>query len=141
MQAPLLHLLSFLRFQNRNGSISIKKEATRSETQSRSASNVTLKSTYITQGIQGGGCIRRANSEGAETSADPSRGICLTITGSKISDITLAAAGLDLKFNIQVEVSGTNSGSADAVAKLNQLLGALAEVRRISNSNSRDQDR
>jgi hypothetical protein len=41
----------------------------------------------------------------------------------QISDITLAAAGLDLKFNVRVEVSGTNSGSADAVAKLNQLLG------------------
>ena len=45
----------------------------------------------------------------------------------QISDITLAAAGLDLRFNIQVEVSGTNSGSVDAVAKLNQLLGAIAE--------------
>jgi hypothetical protein len=45
----------------------------------------------------------------------------------QISDITLAAAGLDLRFNVQVEVSGTNSSSADAVAKLNQLLGAIAE--------------
>ena len=45
----------------------------------------------------------------------------------QISDITLAAAGLDLKFNIQVEVSGTTSGSTDAVAKLNELLGAIAE--------------
>jgi hypothetical protein len=45
----------------------------------------------------------------------------------QISDIRLAAAGLDLKFNVQVEVSGTNSGSTDAVAKLNQLLGAIAE--------------
>ena len=33
----------------------------------------------------------------------------------QISDITLAAAGLDLKFNVQVEVSGTNSVSAEAV--------------------------
>jgi len=45
----------------------------------------------------------------------------------QISEITLAAAGLDLKFNIQVEVSGTTSGSTDAVAKLNELLGAIAE--------------
>lgn len=45
----------------------------------------------------------------------------------QISEITLAAAGLDLKFNIQVEVSGTTSGSTDAVAKLNELLGVIAE--------------
>jgi hypothetical protein len=45
----------------------------------------------------------------------------------QISDITLAAAGLDLKFNVQVEVSGTNSGSAEAVAKLNQLLRSISQ--------------
>jgi hypothetical protein len=45
----------------------------------------------------------------------------------QISDITLAAAGLELKFNVQVEVSGTNSGSAEAIAKLNQLLGAISD--------------
>jgi len=45
----------------------------------------------------------------------------------QISDITLAAAGLDLKFNVQIEVSGTNLGSEEAVAKLNDLLGAISE--------------
>jgi hypothetical protein len=45
----------------------------------------------------------------------------------QISDITLAAAGLDLKFNVQVEVSGTNSGSAEAVTKLNHLLEGIAK--------------
>ncbi len=45
----------------------------------------------------------------------------------QISDITLAAAGLDLKFNVQVEVSGATSGSAQAIAKLNQLLGKIAK--------------
>jgi hypothetical protein len=45
----------------------------------------------------------------------------------QISDITLAAAGLDLKFNVQVDVSGTNSDSGEAVAKLNQLLGTISK--------------
>jgi hypothetical protein len=45
----------------------------------------------------------------------------------QISDITLAAAGLDLKFNVQVEVSGATSGSAQAIAKLNQLLEKIAK--------------
>ena len=45
----------------------------------------------------------------------------------QISDITLAAACLDLKFNIQVEVSGTTPASADAIAKLNELLEGIAE--------------
>jgi Protein of unknown function (DUF499) len=45
----------------------------------------------------------------------------------QISDITLAAAGLDLKFNIQVEVSGTTPASADAIAKLNKLFEGIAE--------------
>jgi hypothetical protein len=44
-----------------------------------------------------------------------------------ISDITLAAAGLDLKFSIQVELAGTNASSVDAIAKLNELLGGITE--------------
>lgn len=51
----------------------------------------------------------------------------LRLTRPDISDITLAAAGLDLKFNMQIEVSGTTSGSAQAVAKLNQILEKIAE--------------
>jgi hypothetical protein len=45
----------------------------------------------------------------------------------QISQITLVAAGMDLKFTVQVELSGANAGSAESVAKLNDLLEAVSE--------------
>jgi len=49
----------------------------------------------------------------------------------QISQITLVAAGMDLKFTVQVELSGTNAGSAESVAKLNDLLEAVSEELRL----------
>jgi len=45
----------------------------------------------------------------------------------QISQITLVAAGMDLKFSVQVELSGANAGTAETVAKLNDLLGTISE--------------
>jgi hypothetical protein len=50
----------------------------------------------------------------------------------QISQITLVAAGMDLKFRVHVELSGANAGSFETVAKLNDLLGAISEDFKLS---------
>jgi hypothetical protein len=50
----------------------------------------------------------------------------------QISQITLLAAGMDLKISVQVELSGAKAGSFETVAKLNDLLVAISEDFKLS---------
>jgi hypothetical protein len=50
----------------------------------------------------------------------------------QISDITLAAAGLDLKFRIEVELDGSGKNAPDVVEKLNSILTSIAEDLKLS---------
>ena len=62
------------------------------------------------------------NSQGMASPPEPAISFA-----DQISDVTLAAAGLDLKCNVQVEVPGTHSGSA-CRPMLNETVGLLAAV-------------
>lgn len=44
----------------------------------------------------------------------------------KIAEIKSAAAGIDLKFKVQIEIGGSQP-SDDAIARLNQLLQEISE--------------
>lgn len=45
----------------------------------------------------------------------------------QVSEITRLAAGMELRFILQVELTGTGAGAADAVAKLNEALASISE--------------
>lgn len=45
----------------------------------------------------------------------------------KIAEIKSAAAGIDLKFKVQIEIGGESQPSDDAIAGLNQLLQEISE--------------
>jgi hypothetical protein len=45
----------------------------------------------------------------------------------QVSEITRLAAGMELRFIVQVELAGANAGAAETVAKLNEVLASISE--------------
>ena len=45
----------------------------------------------------------------------------------RIAEIKSAAADIDLKFKLQIEIGGESQPSDDAIARLNQLLQEISE--------------
>jgi len=45
----------------------------------------------------------------------------------QVSEITRLTAGMEVKFSVEIELSGTRAGSGETIAKVNEILGAISE--------------